>query len=280
MKGSAINMTTTVKTLAIAALLLPLGCKAVEAVGGAIGGPAGHAVKAAAKGGDALQMNEKDEKPLGEAVSVALADRYGLSQDQQLTRYVNLVGLTIASVSNKPDGNWVFGVLDTQDVNAFAGPGGYIYLTRGLLDLIQNEAELAGVLAHEIAHVINKDGLHQVKGAKGKAALVEATQADERAAQFTQVADLGVDVITRGGYSQAQEGKADTDAVPLLIAAGYNPNAYVALLQRMQSRQSSGGGVMSTHPAGADRIQRIQAKIPPGTKGQTLPERFGRYAKK
>ena len=265
--------------IAVLALLLS-GCKAVEAVGGAIGGPAGQGLIAASKAGDAIQMNEKDEQPLGEAVSVSLAGQYGLSTDDALTRYVNLVGLTLASASARPDANWVFGVLETPEVNAFAGPGGYIYVTRGILDLAENEAELAGVLAHEIAHVINKDGLNQVKAAKLKAAGGEALKADGTAAQFAALADAGVEVITRGGYSQKQEATADEAAVPLLVAAGYDPNAYLRFITRMQQRQSSGGGIMSTHPAGADRIEKIRAKIPSGTAGQTNPERYARFTRR
>src|SRR4029079_19055889 len=98
-----------------------------------------------------IQSQQRQDE-IGQAIAVAITNRYPLSSDTQLTDYVNLVGLTVASVAPNADINYSFGVLDTPEVGAYSAPGGYIFITRGALGMLQDESELAGVLAHEVAH--------------------------------------------------------------------------------------------------------------------------------
>jgi predicted Zn-dependent protease len=226
---------------------------------------------------NAASLSEKDEDTIGQSVAVALTNQYPLVPNDNLQRYVNLVGLTVANASPNPGGNWVFGVLETPEVNAFSGPNGYVFVTHGLLRQMHDEAELAGVLAHEITHVCNHDGLKQVKANQTKGALVAGMKAaDSRTGQLSVLADNGIDVITRQGYDQPQEFAADAGAVKIMSAAGYNPASFLAFLQRLQSQGAPGGGqVMSTHPGLPERISRISAQlrtVPPG--GATLQQRF------
>src|SRR4030095_14893368 len=100
-----------------------------------------------------LQMTDAEEQELGRQVSAKIRTRYGVVQDAGAHKYVSLVGLAMAQGSTRPNLPWTFIVLDTDGANAFAAPGGYIHITKGLLALIKNEAELAGVLGHEIVHV-------------------------------------------------------------------------------------------------------------------------------
>ena len=110
-----------------------------------------------------LSMTDAEEQELGKQVSERIRARYGVVQDAAVHRYVNLVGVALAQGSTRPNLPWTFIVLDTDGVNAFASPGGIVHITRGALGLIKSEAELAGVLAHEIGHVAHKHTVNAIK---------------------------------------------------------------------------------------------------------------------
>lgn len=248
-------------------------------LGGLVGGNTGHLIKAGGHVTSSLAISEQDEDALGQAVGVRLTNDYGVVKDPQLQKYVSLVGLTVASASSEPGRTYVFGVLDSPTVNAFSGPHGYIFVTRGALAMMKDEAELAGVLSHEIAHVIHHDGLKQVQAAEQRGALTELAQANGTTAQFSALADAGVDVITKQGYSQPQEFSADEAGVQITQAAGYDPRSYLNFLQRLAEAQggSNSNQLLSTHPGAAKRVGRVSeqlAKLPVG--GATLADRFSK----
>jgi predicted Zn-dependent protease len=272
---------TLLITLALSAAGLAAGCQGgapfdANMLAPVIGQQNVHLLNAGGHMVNALALSEKDEDSIGQSIGVALTNRYPLVPNDNLQRYVNLVGVTVATGSPNPGGNWVFGVIDSPEVNAFSGPNGYVFVTRGALARMQDEAELAGVLAHEIAHVCNHDGLKQVQAAEQRGALSEAMKANNRAMQFAAMADAGVDAITKQGYSQPQELAADGAAVGIMSAAGYDPQSYFRYLQRLQGAGGPGGGqLMSTHPGIGLRIQRVQQQlgsVRPG--GATLAQRF------
>ncbi|MGE3191409.1 MAG: M48 family metalloprotease, partial [Vicinamibacterales bacterium] len=124
-------------------------------------GKIGKAVKRANQLRD-LQMTDEEEQSLGQAVSQKLRERYGVVQNAAVHRYVGLVGAVLAQAGERPALPWTFIVLDVPSVNAFAAPGGYIHITRGALALIHDEAELAGVLGHEIIHVTEKHTIRAI----------------------------------------------------------------------------------------------------------------------
>jgi predicted Zn-dependent protease len=229
------------------------------------------------KGANAAALSTKDEDALGQSIAVALTNQYQPVKNDALQRYVNLVGLAVASASPNPGGNWIFGVLDTQDVNAFSGPNGYVFVTRGAIQHMQDEAELAGVLAHEISHVCSHDGLNQIKTKEFVGAGAQAASAaDSRLAQLSSMSDAGYDIITKTGYSQNQEFAADREGVKIMAAAGYNPESYLAFLRRVQSQEgSSGGKLMSTHPGIGQRVTRVSQELQSMSHaGATLAQRF------
>src|SRR5688572_24710600 len=115
-------------------------------------GQIGGAVKRAQQFKE-LQITDAEEQELGASVSEKIRERYGVVQDAAVHRYVSLVGGVLGQASSRPNLPWTFVVLDTDAVNAFAAPGGFVHITRGALALIENEAELAGVLAHELIHI-------------------------------------------------------------------------------------------------------------------------------
>ena len=125
-----------------------------------------------------LQITDSEERAVGAQVSGKLRARFGVVQDPAVHKYVTLVGSVLAATSSRASLPWTFIVLDTDGVNAFAGPGGYIHITRGALALLQNEAELAGVLGHEITHVTARHTIRAIQKAK----LVQAAQSASRSA--------------------------------------------------------------------------------------------------
>lgn len=231
------------------------------------------------QGWNAASLSEKDEDAIGQSVAIAITSQYPLVQNPNLQRYVNLVGLTVASVSPNAGGNWVFGVVESPEINAFSGPNGYVFITHALFNQMHDEAELAGVLGHEISHVCNHDGLNQIKANEAKGALTSLlNSAGTQTAQLAVFADNGLDVVTRTGYSQPQEFRADEQGTRFMAAAGYNPQSYLNLLERLQGLVSGGGSVMSTHPGMSDRIGRVQKELQtlPRTRA-TLADRFASF---
>jgi beta-barrel assembly-enhancing protease len=254
------------------------GALNADKLGDLLGGQAGHAMKAGGHLANAGALSEKDEDALGQSVGLAVTNRYGLYQDEKALKYVTMVGLTVAIASPRPNGNYVFGVLNSADANAFSGPNGYIFVTRGLLLQLADEAELAGVLAHEIAHVCNHDGLHQVQAAETRGAAAELIKAaGSEAQQYATALDQGVDILTKQAYSQPQEYEADAMGLKLMSAAGYDAQSYLRFLQRLAKLEgaASGGRLMSTHPGVSSRIGRVSEQIKtskPG--GATLANRY------
>ena len=250
-------------------------------VGEAVGGSHGRAL------GDASQdviktsaLTPADEVAIGQSVALAVSDKYGLVEDDALNEYVTLVAQTLAD-SAPGDLRPVAFVLNTDVVNAFSGPRGYIMITRGALRRMQDESELAGLLAHEMGHVIEQHGINAIKSASRTNLIAKglSTAVDSK----THVQAIGslstsfVKEVLDKGYSRGQESEADTDAVRLVAAAGYDPQGYVRFLQRAEAAQRGGSNLFSTHPGLSDRVRAVTSQIDRenlGGQGQTNRERF------
>src|SRR5580692_11663250 len=216
---------------------------------------------AVVKGGKALSLDSRQERAIGESVSLAATNRYGVTKNERLASYVVLVGQTLASRTSRADQPWVFGVLDTDKVNAFSGPGGYVWVTRGAIEQMQDESELAGVLAHEIGHVVKKHGLAMAQSAAYGDAFNTAVGSVGSAAKSSELSDTVTTGILDKGYAQPQEYEADEAGVKYVIAAGYDPNGFLHFLQRISAEQKTGGSMFSTHPGTDDRIKKIANQI-------------------
>jgi predicted Zn-dependent protease len=230
------------------------------------------------KGVKSAGMNEKNEPAIGQAVSLALTNTYGVTEDERLARYVVLVGQTVASRTPRADQPWVFGVLNTETVNAYSGPGGYVWITRGAIRQMQDESELAGVLGHEIGHVVKQHGLHAAQQAGFADAGLTAASGTQAGAGFGNLSDKVVDIIVKEGFSQPQEFEADAESVKYTAAAGYDPDGLLHFLTRIRNQQKAGNpNLFSTHPGMDDRIKRISAQISAagtGGHGAVLRDRF------
>ena len=209
-----------------------------------------------------LNISESEERELGERVSAAVRKEFGVMQDAALTKYVSLVGTVLARASSRPDLKWEFIVLDTDGVNAFAAPGGLVHITRGALGLIRSEAELAGVISHEIAHITKK---HTVNAIKKSKTIKMGTEEASRGSRFVgMLADEAYDNIVEKGFDRGDENDADQEGVRLANKAGYNPSGLGVFLQKLIDRnkgRDDRNGLFASHPETADRIQKLGRQI-------------------
>jgi predicted Zn-dependent protease len=204
---------------------------------------------------------DADEEALGREVAGRLLAAAPLVNDPALQKYVNQVGVYVAQQSSRPQLNWTFGVIASDDINAFAAPGGYIFLTSGLYRMLQNEAELASILGHEITHVNLR---HHVKLlqktrllAKGKDLLAKG-----QSATVQELAGTGAELYARSLDKEA-EFACDRFGIEYAARAGYEPFAYIDALDRIgaSDRSDQLALLFKTHPHPADRIDALTQSI-------------------
>jgi beta-barrel assembly-enhancing protease len=207
---------------------------------------------------DALTFSEEEERKLGEDVSLKIRQRFGVVQAADVHKYVMLAGTVIAQQSERPKLPWTFIVLDTDGVNAFASPGGFVHITRGALGLIANEAELAAVLGHEVAHITRKHTINAIR--KNNAVKLGSDQASGRAALIAAAASAVYDDIIENAYDRGDELDADKVSIELTQTAGYKPSTLGDFLNRLAERNNSQkerNGLFASHPETKERITRI-----------------------
>ena len=226
--------------------------------------------------------SQEDEIAIGRQIAGNLLGASALVKDARLQKYVNNVGRWVASQSERPDLPWHFGVIESNDVNAFAAPGGYIFITRGLYRMLQNEADLAGVLGHEIGHVIRKHHLKILQQSQlldfGGRLLAKQAGGNDKAQQLI---GSGAEVVARSLDKNA-EFEADRIAVVLATRAGYDSFGLPEVLQQVGHFAKDDGSVallFKTHPHPDDRLEKLGAAMSDrfdDIKGQTLATRFYR----
>ena len=215
-------------------------------------------------------MSPEDEKRVGREHHARILDEYGgVYDDPDLARYVDSIGQFVAAASNAPSVGYTFTVIDSPIVNAFALPGGYVYVTRGLLALADNEAEVAGVLAHEVAHVTARHGAkRQTKGALAGLGLAVLGAVTDNSA-LVDLGRIGAQAIL-SGYSREEEYEADELGVRYLSRAGFDPGAMSSFLDKLKWQSEleasfhgrpaePGLGFFATHPRTRDRVARAVA---------------------
>jgi predicted Zn-dependent protease len=177
--------------------------------------------------------------------------------------YVNRLGMWLALHTDRADLPWHFGIIDTDDVNAFSTPGGYVLISRGLFERVRNESELAGVLAHEIAHVVQKHHLHALQNEMRTSAVADvggSMVASGGVGGFLteQVLKAGKTLYTRG-LDKGDEYEADRMGVVIAARSGYSPYGPAGVLQTMSAEQDQKGMalMMKTHPNPTDRMDRL-----------------------
>lgn len=230
-------------------------------------------VSAAEKLSQSGEFSEADEATLGGHMAATLVGAVALDPDSNRQRYVNHVGRWLTLHSKRPTLQWKFGVLADDTVNAFAAPGGYVFITRGLLQQLESEAELAAVLAHEIQHVVHKHHLvavqknNQLGAATDVLGYLGERQIEKSGGQYAagkaEMADrlLGATkALYARGLDKADEFDADRSGLQLLARAGYDPYALLAVLQKLEARGSNDASLallLKTHPRPAERLQAL-----------------------
>jgi len=223
-----------------------------------------------------------EEVALGREISGSLLGAAPLVDDAALQKYVNLVGRWVASQSERPDLPWKFGVIESSDLNAFAAPGGYVLVTKGLYQKLQNEAQLAGVLGHEIAHVVKK---HQLKVLQkqqllgyGAGKLGELFSKSDKVAK--KVIDSGAEISARSLDKDA-EFEADRMGMVLATRAGYEAFSLGEVLQTIGQTNKTDNSVallFKTHPHPDERLAKLGSsagnKFDQVQNGKTLESRF------
>ncbi len=215
---------------------------------------------------------------IGRAVAAKIVSTYTILEDEELTQYLNLVGNIVAVNSDKPDipAGYHFGVLDTKDINAFACPGGVVFVTKGLIDTLENEDELAAVLAHEIAHINNRDGISSIEDERKSgvlsaillepfkfAASLTPLHLSGFSGAFLSSVDSVVDTVSVKGYDKEQEFKADKDALTYLQRAAYDTSALINYQNKvLKHYQSVKSDQAHTHPALEERINVLKSINP------------------
>lgn len=238
----------------------------------------------------AEEITPEEEYYIGRAVAAQILTKYKPLNNKQLQTYLNKICATLVINSSKPElyNGYHVMVLDTNEVNAFATPGGHILLTKGIIKCTENEEELAAVIAHEIGHIQLQHALKSIKSTRTKAALTAAGQTvvyavgneklDELVDTFN--ADIGeiVNTMTTNGYSKQQEFDADNAALALLAASGYDTDGLLGMLNELKAKQNGAhGGMYATHPSPDNRIRNAKLRGSKYPIVKTTEARVNRY---
>ncbi|HUW39706.1 MAG TPA: M48 family metalloprotease [Rectinemataceae bacterium] len=219
-------------------------------------------------------ITPEQEYYIGRAVAASLLSTRKVYDVQAVTDYLNLLGQSLALASDRPEtfGGYHFLAVDSDEINAFAAPGGLILVTRGLLRCARNEDEVAAILAHEVSHVVKQHGLKAIKKDRlTKAVIGVGTAAaqvlgpkelQEQTAIFKDSVGDITSTLVNSGYSRETEYEADATAASILERVGYDPRALEAMLRVMKGKLKPGGNDFAkTHPDPDDRIARIEKAL-------------------
>jgi len=210
-----------------------------------------------------MLMSSADELAMGQQTNPQILQTYGKYEDAELARYVSDIGKRLGALSHQPDLAYNIQVLDSPVVNAFAVPGGYVYLTRGILAYLNDEAELAGVVAHEIGHIAARHSAQQYSKAQfAQLGLGLGSVLSKTFRKYAGVAQAGVELLFLS-FSRSDEREADSLGVEYSAKAGYDSNHMANLfdsLERLNPGEAQGGlpGWFSTHPNPENRIAAIK----------------------
>lgn len=219
----------------------------------------------------ACGVSTQQEVEMGQQYSAQINQQLPIVQDPEINRYLNLIGDSIARLTSRTDlteaNAWRFYMVDSKEVNAFAVPGGFIYVNRGLIERTQRMDQLAGVLGHEIGHVVKRHSIKQMQQQQGAnfgvtLACVLTSVCNSQAGQAAiQVG--GTAIFAR--FSRSDESEADEEGIRNTIRAGISPNGvpemFQILINERKSNPSSVEGWFATHPLEEDRIAATRALI-------------------
>ena len=235
-------------------------------------------VNPATGGANLVLMTEKKEKRIGQEEHEKVLASMPLFQDEKLLEYVRRVGNKVAKVSHRPNLEYTFSIIDSPEINAFALPGGYVYVNRGLLTFMNTEAELAAVLAHEIGHITARHGVQQqARGTLARTAAqvggvvtAVATGSNYAGSQISEVASIWAQTGL-SGFGREHELEADSLGAEYIKEAGYDPTAMINVVTVLKNQEdfnkrvNNGGsgyhGLFASHPRNDTRLQEAIASV-------------------
>ncbi|MCP4693805.1 MAG: M48 family metalloprotease [Desulfobacterales bacterium] len=237
-----------------------------------------------------MDMDYKSEFSIGESLALEGFSRYGLPiKDKLFQKYVNMVGNAVGRYSSRPKIPYYFVVVESPVYNAFACPGGIIFISSTLVKNLTDESELACVLAHEVGHVCRKHALQTIKRAKffsGVSTISEATMKGEKGKEFqSMIGDLQSAIFDHG-LDQNMEYEADAEAMEIAYRTGYDPNGMIRVLSMLQKREEGAkkeGSWFSTHPPLSERIKKtgsLMSKYPDASSLARVRNRFAGFLKR
>lgn len=200
--------------------------------------------------------NTEREIDFGRSVSAKILGKYPIMRNEQKVRYISQIGTGISAQLGRPELRYYFGILDTDEINAFAAPGGYIFVTKGALKLMRNEAQLAGVLAHELAHIDQKHIVRKLKLqgvdrslTSGIAQVLGGASLSAKIA-LERLNDLAFKMLMEEGLSKEDEAEADQKALEMLMSTGYDLQSYLDYLLSLKPYLEQGQAkvLSKTHP--------------------------------
>ena len=235
-------------------------------------------------------ITPEQEYYIGRTVGAVVLRKYRPYTNTKANHYINVMGQMLSQVSDRPEtfGGYHFLILDSDDINAYAAPGGLIFVTKGILKCCPNEDAVASVLAHEIGHVQNQDGLRAIKQSRLTSALTTLavtgakTYGSEDLSELTDIFEDSITDITNTlivtGYSRSLEYKADQDALSILQRGGYNPRGMTMMLDQMNVRlKPERQDFAKTHPSPDKRLSEIQKQTAKYTDIKSPPARLKRF---
>ena len=211
-----------------------------------------------------ILIGTNDEVSIGQSLIKEIESKNKVTQDTVLGNYIDKVGQKVASLSDRKDIEYHFKVLESPEINAFACPGGFIYVYSGLLKIMDNEAQLSGVLGHEIGHVVARHSVKRLQQVLGLQVLLSLTLGES--SELTQKAvGTGITLIMQG-YSRQNEFEADYDGTLYMTQAGYNPEGMVQLFgkfKEMEKEKKSAflDQLLASHPPTPERIAKVEEEI-------------------
>jgi len=215
------------------------------------------------------EANTEREIDFGRSVSAKILGKYPILRNEKKVRYISQIGTGIAAQLGRPELRYYFGILDTDEINAFATPGGYIFVTRGALKLMRNEAQLAGVLAHELAHVDQKHIVRKLKlqstdrsVTSGIAHVLGGATLSAKIA-LERLNDIAFKMLMEEGLSKEDEADADQKALEMLISTGYDLQSYLDYLLSLKPYLEQGQAkvLSKTHPSIEFRYNNLRKFI-------------------
>ena len=215
----------------------------------------------------ACGISTEQEIQMGQEYSAQINAQLPIVQDAEINRYVNVLGDSLARVADSRGLDYTFYVVNAPEVNAFAVPGGFIYVNRGLIDRTQNLSQLAGVLGHEIGHVVQRHSVEQMEKAQGAniGVVLGCTLLNVCGGDLAQAAIQVGGSALFAKFSRDDEREADRDGVATLVRAGIHPRGIPEMFQILLSERNRNPGAVegwfSTHPGEEERIRETQALI-------------------